>query len=103
MSQELMAVNVICHVLSLISRPLREVGSRRYRVGNLGVGSIGIVEVARNRIPPIKGEGPRALGWSHPCESGFPQNEMVVVVVAAAAAIAAAAAAAAAIVVVDDC
>ena len=46
--KELMSVNVICHVLSLISRPLREVGSRRHRVGKLGVGSIRIVEVARN-------------------------------------------------------
>ena len=36
--QELMPVNVICHVLSLISRPLREVGSRRYRVGISGCG-----------------------------------------------------------------
>ena len=39
--KELMSVNVICHVLSLISRPIREVGPRRHRVGKLGMGGIG--------------------------------------------------------------
>ena len=58
--KELMSVNVICHVLSLISRPIREVGPRRHRVGKLGMGSIGIVKVARKLIPP-KGEGPVLL------------------------------------------
>ena len=45
--QELMPVNVICHVLSQISRPMREEGSSRHRVGKLGMGGIGIVKVAR--------------------------------------------------------
>ena len=42
--------------------------SSRHGVGKLGVG--GILEVARNEIPPIKGDGPRALVWSLPCVSG---------------------------------